>query len=241
MAEVYLERQRRLHCAVHACNNLLQCRHFTSRDFDHIADTLPAISGWLSPYKSSIPGLGNYDASVVVAALLTADVEVQQFDRRKGASAIPFSEDSLAGLLVNVPSVRTLSSLLRACHLIDCRHWLCCLRTQPCEASDAEPVHEFYWLDSNATEPEMFTVEQLTAVLQLLLDDGAEIYVARRLKRAGNQQLDRKCEEEVEQDQDQAGMEPWENLTTARQRGNADQHSKLDQSPKQEPPQTTLV
>ncbi|CAN0483519.1 unnamed protein product, partial [Phaeothamnion confervicola] len=76
---MYHERQRLLHCAVHSLNNLFQERWVVPALLDDLARQqyqsemeLRQASGLPAPYfnafKSPI-GLGNYDISVIVAAL----------------------------------------------------------------------------------------------------------------------------------------------------------------------------
>ncbi len=59
-----------MHCGIHAVNNLVQFSCHSSATFEEIIQSLPVLdSSWFSPYRSSIPKLGNYDASVVITAI----------------------------------------------------------------------------------------------------------------------------------------------------------------------------
>jgi len=86
----YHERQRLRRCGLHAVNNLLQRRAYTAADFDRLASEIPRgvgdsglLSAWVPQYRSALPGIGNYDASVLLVALARQGLECQQHDARK--------------------------------------------------------------------------------------------------------------------------------------------------------------
>ncbi len=80
---LFFERQRLMHCGLHATNNLLQRHAFDRAAFDEIARSLPDLGTFFNAYRSSVPFLGNFDASVIVVALQREGFEVSQHDRRK--------------------------------------------------------------------------------------------------------------------------------------------------------------
>lgn len=85
---IYLEKQRRLLCALHALNNLLQdAQAFSKSDLDAICETLsPAGSPGRrrvgNPHRSLL-GLGNYDVNVLIYALQQKGLTAIWFDKRK--------------------------------------------------------------------------------------------------------------------------------------------------------------
>lgn len=81
-APLYHERQRLMQCGLHAVNNLLQIHAYDPADFDRIARQLPAFGTFFNPYKSAVPYLGNFDATVVLTALHESGWDVAQHDRR---------------------------------------------------------------------------------------------------------------------------------------------------------------
>ncbi|OQR97652.1 Josephin-2-like [Achlya hypogyna] len=100
------ERQQYMRCGLHAANNLLQRRVFSSADLDAVAADISPGS-WRNP-------LGNYDVQVLSVALQRQGFEVSYFDVRRPMEALPL--ETSVGLVCNVPQ----SSLLG---LWQSRHW----------------------------------------------------------------------------------------------------------------------
>eukprot|EP00045_Choanoeca_perplexa_P000270 m.13605 g.13605 ORF g.13605 m.13605 type:complete len:255 (-) comp10187_c0_seq1:100-864(-) len=123
--KLYLERQKRFNCAIHATNNILQESAFDQLRFDAICDELPQFGRWTSPYKSSVPYVGYYDASVVVTALMERGLELQQHDSRKPFDGSKLASDKFYGLIFNVRSRSKAAFVLRLFRLAQGRHWLC--------------------------------------------------------------------------------------------------------------------
>ncbi|RGB37660.1 Machado-joseph disease protein MJD [Rhizophagus diaphanus] len=110
--EPYHERQSLWFCGQHTLNNLLQGDVFTREQLENIALKLAKQGGltWRSyifnPHKS-IFGVGNYDINVLEKALMNENLEVQWFDVRKDIrSVIQFTDETLFGLILNVPTLR---------------------------------------------------------------------------------------------------------------------------------------
>ena len=120
---LYFERQVLAHCAVHAANHLLQRRAFTAADFARLGDALtpPSLLGLLSPHRSAWPGVGDFDANVLLSALAGEGLAFRWVDRR-GARALLArlpGGGRLAGFLLNRRAGGLLGWALRS------RHWLC--------------------------------------------------------------------------------------------------------------------
>lgn len=80
--EIYHEKQVRELCALHALNNLFQCKDFfTKSELDEICNNL-SPDNWINPHKSML-GIGNYDINVIMKALQSKDCEAIWFDKRK--------------------------------------------------------------------------------------------------------------------------------------------------------------
>lgn len=110
---LFLERQTwRMNCGVHAVNNFLQDRVFDNKTFDEIISSeVPhacCLTAQLKPlhphgrFKSRVPLLGNYDASVLVLAMVKCGVRAEHHDPRKEyVSCAPCSR---ADCLCNITS-----------------------------------------------------------------------------------------------------------------------------------------
>lgn len=133
----------RLACGLHALNNMLGGPAFSVASLKAIAATLPEVSGG---YSSSIPGVQNWDASVLVAALSQLNLAAEPLG--KPEEAIPNlslfkGTHQIVGFLVNIPSTG-LTRFMRA------RHWICARVTSPQNIT----VH-----DSSNRSPQLFTSE----------------------------------------------------------------------------------
>lgn len=64
----------------------------------------PSLGALFNPYKSSVPLLGYYDASVVVCALMSEGIETQQHDARKPLTAADLADLGAFGIVVNIRS-----------------------------------------------------------------------------------------------------------------------------------------
>lgn len=140
----YHERQQFMRCGLHAVNNMLQRRAYSTRDFEKIAADLAAFGPESSvahlgnPHRAVLT-LGNYDANVVLVALSLAGFEAAwcvhaSVDTLRDAVRRP---DTL-GFLVNVSKFFS-------------RHWLA-VRKLTDDGS-------WGFFDSNAPHPRLFGSE----------------------------------------------------------------------------------
>ncbi|KAK9873350.1 hypothetical protein WA026_022155 [Henosepilachna vigintioctopunctata] len=98
---IYHEKQVRELCALHALNNLFQCKNtFEKSELDRICVEL-SPDHWINPHRSLL-GSGNYDINVIMRALQSKDCELVWFDRRKDPSCLDFK--NIIGLIFNIPS-----------------------------------------------------------------------------------------------------------------------------------------
>ena len=136
---VFHETQRLSLCAVHACNNLLQRRHFAQKHFDDMCLELAPGEHIFNPHRSMLR-LGNFDINVVMALLQKEAMEVTWHDKREELTVDVFrekEEKELVGILWNVPSESVWGRLWRS------RHWIALRKYQG----------QWMNLDSNLKEP----------------------------------------------------------------------------------------
>ncbi|EDQ92228.1 uncharacterized protein MONBRDRAFT_31347 [Monosiga brevicollis MX1] len=167
---LYLERQKRMCCAIHATNNLLQTPTYDMSSFDDLIAQLPQFGGrWASPYKSAVSYLGHFSAS---------ELHVPNF----------------YGLMLNLKSRSRAASVLRMFRLAQGRHWLAVVPLQhpastastapqqlpPIKAGADKAAPTYAWLDSVKTQPETLTEGELVARLQREIDRNGVVYVATR-------------------------------------------------------------
>ncbi|KAI0978362.1 hypothetical protein GJ496_002608 [Pomphorhynchus laevis] len=160
--DIYFERQSKQMCAKHAINNILQCSAITHKTLDDISIDLCDSSRWLNPHKSVL-GLGNYDVNVIECAFQRQNLELRWFDQRKAFSELDVDSNNLVGLLANVTSIGTSSSVLlnsvknTYLRLTGFRHWLAVKKIGD----------KWYNLDSKLSSPkELGTNEHLISFLQ---------------------------------------------------------------------------
>jgi len=80
---IYLERQSKQLCALHALNNLFQdSKAFTKQSLDDICRELAPDARIFNPHGSMF-GLGCYDVNVIMSALSKKGFSVIWFDKRK--------------------------------------------------------------------------------------------------------------------------------------------------------------
>ena len=140
----YHERQQFMRCGLHAVNNMLQRRAYSTGDFEKIAADLAAfgpesgVAHLGNPHRAVLK-LGNYDANVVLVALSLAGFEAAwcvrtPVDALRAAARRP---DTL-GFLVNVSKLFS-------------RHWLAVRKL----------TDDGCWglFDSNAPQPRLFESE----------------------------------------------------------------------------------
>ena len=140
----YHERQQVMRCGLHAVNNMLQRRAYTTTDFERIAADLAAFgpegrgAHLANPHRAVLK-LGNYDANVVLVALSLAGFEAAWCvrtppDALRAAARAP---DTL-GVLVNVS-------------MFFSRHWVAVRKL----------TDDGCWglFDSNAPQPQLFASE----------------------------------------------------------------------------------
>lgn len=156
---IYFERQRLMHCALHALNNLFQTNWLTKETLDALADMAAArrvsicppasVMEWVSSQfewmSFRTPVMGNYDRAVVELALKLAPVELGCFIVREGPLSA-FSPDALNNMFLQNSRVRGLilhvlpkparwpwSSVQRALRM-DGAHWLAVAVPHACES-----------------------------------------------------------------------------------------------------------
>lgn len=142
---LYHERQRLFHCGVHALNALFQQPWIDATDLDRLASRVKAEQGSGDSLRSWIPRLGDYDLSVLAAALRdgqgarfsqhllnNAALETElaalgeALRRQQQQQQPPGSPPSsfIQGVLVNIRSRNPLNRWLW-----DGRHWLALMRS----------------------------------------------------------------------------------------------------------------
>ncbi|XP_007908092.1 josephin-2 [Callorhinchus milii] len=114
---LYHEKQRLELCAVHALNNLLQCRAFGKEDLDEICGRL-SPGTVLNPHRSLL-GTGNYDVNILMAALVSQGLAPIWWDKRRSLDALVLSQ--VYGFILNIPSNVTLAFVTLP---IRRRHWI---------------------------------------------------------------------------------------------------------------------
>ncbi|XP_074578805.1 josephin-like protein [Curcuma longa] len=167
---IYHEKQRLQFCLLHALNNLMQEKDsFRRAELDAIAEKLlvedPFKGQWtplsliFKPHHNVFTG--NYDINVLIAALESRRKTVVWHDRRNEANSINLAEESLMGLMLNVP-VRRYAGLWNS------RHWV----------SLRSINHVWYNLDSDLSEPMPFeNEEEMIQFLNNVIYQGGEILI----------------------------------------------------------------
>ncbi|PXF43811.1 Josephin-like protein [Gracilariopsis chorda] len=145
---VYIERQSRFRCGLHAINALLKRSEYTPQALDTIADALrdnhpSPISRFTHPHRS-IFGLGNYDLNVLQLALERKGLEATWLSPKHHLKTL-LKQPNLVGFLVNVRATTFLATVFSAL-FDDCRHWIAVARY-----ADA-----FYLVDSMRRQPHCF-------------------------------------------------------------------------------------
>lgn len=103
-AALHHHRQQRQRCLLHAWNSLVQHPgdSATAADFDAFALRLsPRRFSWLPSPDKAMCGNGNWSVQVLMLVAQSAGLEVEWFDRRKGAAALPVDDPLTLGLIVN--------------------------------------------------------------------------------------------------------------------------------------------
>ena len=114
---LYHERQQFMRCGLHAVNNMLQRPAYTARDFQSIADDFvrfgpeAGMRHFGNPH-CTVLGLGNYDANIVVAALVLAGFDTEWCPN--------MTREELAAV-ADAPS--TLGFLVNESVFLSARHW----------------------------------------------------------------------------------------------------------------------
>ncbi|CAG8472873.1 13548_t:CDS:10 [Ambispora leptoticha] len=135
---------------------MLQRAAYTKSELDGFAETLdkhtsPEAKTWLSylinPHKSMF-GLGNYDVNVLELALKKIGLEIQWFDFRKDIrTVIQFTDPTLFGLILNIPSIRF--------YFWRSNHWIA-IKPFFQEGKQQEDIAKVYNLDSKLSSPYEF-------------------------------------------------------------------------------------
>ncbi|XP_055499815.1 LOW QUALITY PROTEIN: josephin-2-like [Leucoraja erinacea] len=133
---VYHERQRLELCAAHALNNLLQRSVFGKDSLDELCYRLSPDT-LFNPHRSLL-GTGNYDANVLMAALLTEGLSAVWWDKRRSLGSLSLSQ--IRGFILNIPSAVTLGPISLPIHR---PHWIA---IRPIDGS-------YYNLDSKLQAP----------------------------------------------------------------------------------------
>lgn len=143
-SHIYHERQRRMLCAVHALNNLMQSRRFEKSELDKICESMTPRHLW-NPHRNPF-GLGNYDVNVLMAALKQEKFDVIWFDKRKKLTTLNLP--NIFGFIINIPVPYSLLSL--PIPFYEGKHWIA-LRQLPKYSDSSESV--YYNLDSKLSTP----------------------------------------------------------------------------------------
>ena len=175
--EVYHETQRRMWCALHTLNALLQEPAYDAAALTEIA---LSIGGKLE-LAHRWPLMGNWDINVMMLALQQRGLEVQWWDRRRSIDELrSLAEDAdCVGLICNEPGAWLLG-------LIPSQHWFTIRRVRG----------EWYDLDSKLQRPAKLGTDALFSRLRRLLghEAGQVLVVVRRLAAQGEGGTDAQLE-----------------------------------------------
>ena len=160
--EVYHETQRRMWCALHALNALLQEPVYDAAALTEIA---LSIGGKLE-LAHRWPLMGNWDINVIMLALQQRGLEVQWWDRRRSIDELrSLAEDAdCVGLICNEPGAWLFG-------MIPSQHWFTIRRVRG----------EWYDLDSKLQRPAKLGTDALLSRLRQLLEhEAGQVLVAIR-------------------------------------------------------------
>jgi len=161
--EVYHETQRRMWCALHALNALLQEPAYDAAALTEIA---LSIGGKLQ-LAHRWPLMGNWDINVMMIALQRRGLEVQWWDRRRSIDALQRLAEGTdcVGLICNEPGAWLFG-------MVPSQHWFTIRRVRG----------EWYDLDSKLQRPAALRAGALFGRLQRLLgrEAGQVLVVVRR-------------------------------------------------------------
>ena len=148
--EVYHETQRRMWCALHALNALLQEPAYDAAALTEIA---LSIGGKLQ-LAHRWPLMGNWDINVMMIALQRRGLEVQWWDRRRSIDALQrlVEGTDCVGLICNEPGAWLFG-------MVPSQHWFTIRRVRG----------EWYDLDSKLQRPAALRAGALFGRLQRLL------------------------------------------------------------------------
>ncbi|KAF0303044.1 Josephin-2 [Amphibalanus amphitrite] len=149
---IYHEKQVRELCALHALNNVLQCREFSERQLDAICERL-APGSWLNPHRSVL-GTGNFDVNVLMAALQQRGRDARWFDKRRNVSDLVL--EHIEGFILNLFTEYRLGPLTLP---YSRRHWVALRRLRTAGLPSSEPA-AYYNLDSKLQAPERIGTEE---------------------------------------------------------------------------------
>ncbi|KAL7024121.1 hypothetical protein ACKWTF_012908 [Chironomus riparius] len=145
MSAIYHERQSLMYCAIHALNNLMQCKSFTKQQFDVICSELS--SNYINPHKSVL-GIGNYDINSIIKALESKDLTVIWYDKRREITKESIQIDESYGYIMNLPTDYTFGFI--TIPLIKSRHWISLRKVND----------KYYNLDSKLDKPKLIGDEE---------------------------------------------------------------------------------
>lgn len=161
--EVYHETQRRMWCALHALNALLQEPAYDAAALTEIA---LSIGGKLQ-LAHRWPLMGNWDINVMMIALQQRGLEVQWWDQRRSIDALQRLAEGTdcVGLICNEPGAWLFG-------MVPSQHWFTIRRVRG----------EWYDLDSKLQRPAALRAGALFSRLQRLLgrEAGQVLVVVRR-------------------------------------------------------------
>ena len=161
--EVYHETQRRMWCALHALNALLQEPAYDAAALTEIA---LSIGGKLQ-LAHRWPLMGNWDINVMMIALQQRGLEVQWWDQRRSIDALQRLAEGTdcVGLICNEPGAWLFG-------MVPSQHWFTIRRMRG----------EWYDLDSKLQRPAALRAGALFSRLQRLLgrEAGQVLVVVRR-------------------------------------------------------------
>jgi hypothetical protein len=154
---------------------VLQRSAVTREDFDAECERL-APQTRLNPHRSWLPGMGDYDANVLVNILQAQQCEVRFVDRRQRPLQLSLESGALCGFVVNVKRPRNFLFRL----LGSGRHWFAIAHSadsmnhsdDACENQQQKQRREWALLDSLSDTPRLFANEaELLEYMEALVDD----------------------------------------------------------------------
>ena len=195
---LYHEKQAGSLCAVHATNNLLGARRFTQADFTRMQDAVPddGPQGWCQKCCFTLLNIcphcccqrcrtkgGNFDANVIMMALLEEKIEIQFWDRRNNNVEQLLREldsQECVGALLNTSAE---SHSIFVAMIIKCLafcfgkngHWIALRKLT------SGSGNKYLDLDSKRTSPQTYNIQNIQNFLTSHLRANTSILLAKRI------------------------------------------------------------